>query len=160
MRSQFDLLTEVKRLDEMKERKKLETQGLEIHQNMLALFSDKFDAFAGGLESSESASVGSSEGQSEELDAKKRFFDEIMRLKDKLDFSAYQSLVQVESELDKDFARTRSRIRLGTSATPRDRSYDPSSFPRARLTIDALKVREAQEDAEVASNPSSHDPAD
>lgn len=145
----------------MKERKKLETQGLEIHQNMLALFSEKYDAFAGGLESSESASVGSSEGQSDELESKKRFFDEIMRLKEKLDFSAYQSLVQVESELDKDFARTRSRLRAGT--TPRDHSLD-QSFPRTRLTTEALQVIQVREQeetgVEVNSNPSSHDPAD
>ena len=145
----------------MKERKKLDTQGLELHQNMLALFCEKYQAFAGGLESSESASISNSEESVQDQEAKKQFFDEIMRMKEKLDFSAYQSLIQVENEVDKELARTRSRFRTASMTTAKDRSIDQSPFQRVRLTTDALKTREMEEEAaEAGSNPSSHDPAD
>lgn len=152
----------MKRLEDIKDRKKLETQGLEIHQNMLALFSDKYDAFAAGFESSETGSVGSSEQSINEIEAKKRFFDEIMRLKDQLDFSSQKNLLQVESELDKELSRSRSRLKTMVSSGSRRMGYEESPREgRHRLTSEALKKQEMDEQqAEYAESLSSHEPAD
>lgn len=45
----------MKRIEEMRQRKKIVSQGSDSHQQMMMLFEDRLDAFAAGFESSQSS---------------------------------------------------------------------------------------------------------
>lgn len=90
MRSQFEAGVELKRIEDMRQRKKISSMGSDIHQQMMAFFDDKIDAFAQGFESSQSSEL------SEDSDGRKRgksSFADIEKLKAKIEFNPGDNLV-------------------------------------------------------------------
>ena len=101
LRSNLDVSQELKRLSDMKERKKLEASGAEVHQTMLQIFEQRMGdvGFGRGFESSES----SIDEENQEIDvdeAKRRFFDEVMKLKTQISFDPSTNLVQFAPMLE------------------------------------------------------------
>jgi hypothetical protein len=101
LRSNLDVSQELKRLSDMKERKKLEANGTEVHQTMLQIFEQRMGdvGFGRGFESSES----SIDEENQEIDiseAKNRFFDEVMKLKTQISFDPKTNLVQFAPMLE------------------------------------------------------------
>ncbi len=91
MRSQFEAGVELKRIEEMRQRKKTSSMGSDVHQQMMAFFDDKIDAFAQGFESSQSSEL------SEASDGMKRDkspFPEIERMKARMEFNPGDNLVK------------------------------------------------------------------
>jgi len=102
VRSNVDLSQELKRLTDLKERKKLEASGTEVHQTMLQLFEQRIGdfGFGRGFESSDSGSVNSDVPEIDIEEAKRRFFAEVMKLKSEISFDQSANLVQFETMLE------------------------------------------------------------
>ena len=126
-------MEELKRIQVIREKKKLETKetkGLELHQNMMASFMERFGdaAFGRGFETSSEVSEGSREDGSLSSEARRRlFFDDVMRIKPRAVADPSNSKIQVaevpSKELEKEgLFRTRS-MRLTKPQPPPD---DPS----------------------------------
>lgn len=94
----------------MAEKKKLEAKGLELHQNMMLAFSDRFDspAFARGFESSTDPEVSQRSDSLVADDAQKTPFEEVMKMKSRVVFDTQKTSINVEMDKEPLLARTRT----------------------------------------------------
>ena len=159
----------MKRITNIKERKKMEAKGLEVHQAMLQMFEERFGTigFGMGFESSESGSMRSSEEMSEQIDEQKRFFDDIMRIKERVSFDTTENCFQLDlpPSAEKTLSRSRTWIRsqpsmsAGTSKERIRPAQDlAAALRKTKLTEEALKGRTYEEDEERGSVASSREP--
>jgi len=93
MRSQYEAGVELKRIDEMRQRKKIASMNSDIHQQMMAVFEDKVDAFAQGFESSKSSDLSEVAAG---VQRDQSSFPEIERMKASVDFNQEANLIRTQ----------------------------------------------------------------
>lgn len=133
----------MKRVTEMKERKKLDASGVEVHQTMMAIFEDRYGnmGFGQGFESSESLTVRSSSDSESSEEGRKRFFEDVMRMKDHVSFDSSLNYVNFSAVVEED--RTLSQSRKAT-ASRIDRSVK-NPPEKVKLTLQLLKTHQTQD---------------
>ena len=138
----------MKRITEMRERKKMETSGLEVHQTMMGMFGERFNfaSFGQGFESSESLTVHSSENDTSN-EERQHFFDDIRRMKNHVSFDTSANHIHFESVPDEEkFSLNRTRTRLPPSTTSRVNQSEAKE--RVKLTVSLMQSRTEAEDRE------------
>jgi hypothetical protein len=125
----------------MKEKKKTEARGLELHQNMMQTFTERFEdtAFGRGFESSTDPNE-SQERHSDSLisdEAAKAPFADVLKMKTIVVFDQQENRVQVD--VDKELLHTKtSRLTL------EDRSKLQGSFLRRPSDIGSPSLRPSE----------------
>lgn len=161
VRSNADLSQELKRLTDLKERKKLEAGGTEVHQSMLQLFEQRMGdfGFGRGFESSDSGSVDDETPKIDIEEAKRRFFAEVMKLKSQISFDQSANLVQfapmleAERVLSKAISlKLRAKSRQATSVLPilitAPGEENPAPFVKKLTLADMLRKTRQESEAQ------------
>lgn len=123
----------------MKEKKKTEAKGLELHQNMMQTFTERFEdtAFGRGFESSTDPNE-SHDRRSDSLlsdEAEKAPFADVLKMKTIVVFDMQENRVQIDVE--KELLRTKT-----SKQTPEDRPKLQSSFLRRPSDVGSLRPSE------------------
>lgn len=118
MRSQFEAGVELKRIDEMRQRKKIASMSSDIHQQMMAVFEDKIDAFAQGFESSQSSELSEVAAEPHRDQSP---FPEIERMKARVEFNQEANLVRTQGTETNEEASSRKLRSLTMSFLKEDK---------------------------------------
>ena len=113
IRSRKDMMDELKRLEQMREKKKLETQGGEMHQTMMTLFNERFGdmGFGHGFETSSELSEASHSVSM--TDPQNQFFSDVMRMKDNVVFDTMANKISMPDEAPAEvLLRSKSMLRV------------------------------------------------
>jgi len=119
IRSRKDTIEELKRLEIMREKKKQEAKGLELHQSMMGLFNERLGdmGFGHGLESSSDFSESS---HSMSMDAHRDFFQDVMRVKGSVIFDPLSNKVTIPDEPVEESLRRSKSLRRKASPLPNE----------------------------------------